>query len=234
MGTSYGLIEVSGVVAAIDSLDAMCKASDVSLVTWERKLGGRLVTLIVEGGVSDVKAAVDAAKNICEENKHILAASGVIAAPSEEIRKMVALSARRIQRKREQEAQAEAARAAAAAEANAADTAESEPTAGVNAAKPEASDGTAEAENASETTRTESAAGVKNETEAVETESVAETNATDVVSADPASEADTADATNAGETGADASDTAESADSEAKADNTGKPADQAKKNHRKK
>ncbi len=98
MGTSYGLIEVSGVVAAIDSLDAMCKAAEVSLVTWERKLGGRLVTIIVEGSVSDVKAAVEAAQGICQENGHILAASGVIAAPCEETRKMVALSAKRLQK----------------------------------------------------------------------------------------------------------------------------------------
>ncbi|MBQ2803756.1 MAG: BMC domain-containing protein [Lachnospiraceae bacterium] len=99
MGSSYGLIEVSGVVAAVDSLDAMCKAADVSLVTWERKLGGRLVTIIVEGDVSDVKAAVEAAAHIAKENNHILAASGVIAAPCEETRKLVALSAKRIQKK---------------------------------------------------------------------------------------------------------------------------------------
>ena len=103
MGSSYGLIEVSGVVAAIDSLDAMCKASEVSLVTWERKLGGRLVTIIVEGTVSDVKAAGEAAENICKVNNHILAAKGVIAAPCEETRKLVALSAKRIQKKTETE-----------------------------------------------------------------------------------------------------------------------------------
>ena len=97
MGTSYGLIEVSGVVAAIESLDAMCKAASVSLVTWERKLGGRLVTIIVEGNVADVKAAVEAAKHITKENGHILASSGVIASPTDEIRKIVALSAKRIQ-----------------------------------------------------------------------------------------------------------------------------------------
>lgn len=96
MGSSYGLIEVSGVVAAIDSLDAMCKAAGVSLVTWERKLGGRLVTIIVEGEVADVKAAVEAAEHICAANHHILAAKGIIAAPSEEIRKIVALSAKRL------------------------------------------------------------------------------------------------------------------------------------------
>lgn len=99
MGSSYGLIEVSGVVAAMDSLDAMCKAADVSLVTWERKMGGRLVTMIVEGTVSDVKAAVEAAANICKANHHILAASGIIASPAEETRKLVAKSAKRLQKK---------------------------------------------------------------------------------------------------------------------------------------
>lgn len=98
MRTSYGLIEVSGVVAAIDSLDAMCKAASVSLVTWERKLGGRLVTIIVEGDVADVTAAVEAAKNTAKVNHHILAAFGIIAAPSEEIRKIVAVSASRLKK----------------------------------------------------------------------------------------------------------------------------------------
>ena len=76
-GTSYGLIEVSGVVAAIDSLDAMCKAAEVELVTWERKLGGRLVTIIVEGTVSDVKAAVEAvAENLGEDGRILVRESG--------------------------------------------------------------------------------------------------------------------------------------------------------------
>ena len=98
-GTSYGIIEVSGVVAAIDSLDAMCKAAEVSLVTWERKWGGRLVTIVAEGTVSDVTAAVQAAVEICRQNDHIMASHGVIAAPCDEIRKMVAISAKRIGKK---------------------------------------------------------------------------------------------------------------------------------------
>ena len=105
-GKSYGLIEVSVVVAAIDSLDAMCKAAEVELVTWERKLGGRLVTIIVEGSVSDCKAAVDAAVACCKSLGRIMASYAVIAAPSDEIRKMVALSEKRIL------AQKEAAKAA--------------------------------------------------------------------------------------------------------------------------
>jgi len=99
MGGSYGLIEVSGVVAAMDCLDAMCKAADVKLVTWERKMGGRLVTIIVEGTVADAKAAVEAAANIAKANNHILAASGIIAAPAEETRRLVAKSAKRLQKK---------------------------------------------------------------------------------------------------------------------------------------
>ncbi len=95
--SSYGLIEVSGVTAAIDSLDAMCKAADVQLVTWERKLGGRLVTVIVEGSVSSVTAAVEAACAACEREGLIMASHGVIASPAEETRKMVELSASRKQ-----------------------------------------------------------------------------------------------------------------------------------------
>ena len=61
MSKSYGFIEITGVVAAIDALDIMCKTADVELASWERKLGGRLVTLIVEGDVSAVNEAVEAA-----------------------------------------------------------------------------------------------------------------------------------------------------------------------------
>ena len=51
MGKSFGFIEISGVAAAVDALDIMCKAANVEFVTWERKLGGRLVTVIVRGDV---------------------------------------------------------------------------------------------------------------------------------------------------------------------------------------
>ena len=96
MAGAYGLIEVTGVVAAIDCLDAMTKAASVELCTWERKLGGRLCTLIVEGDVSDVKASIEAAKAISKENNHNVASWGVIPAPCMETRKMVAMSAERL------------------------------------------------------------------------------------------------------------------------------------------
>ncbi len=57
---SIGLLEVSGLVASIVGLDAMVKASNVRLIHCEKRLGGRLVTLIVKGDVSAVRAAVEA------------------------------------------------------------------------------------------------------------------------------------------------------------------------------
>lgn len=56
---SLGLLEVQGLVAAIEGLDAMLKAADVRVVHTEKRLGGRLVTIIVAGSVSSVTAAVE-------------------------------------------------------------------------------------------------------------------------------------------------------------------------------
>ena len=92
MGKSYGFVEITGVVAAIDALDIMLKAADVSLATWERKLGGRLVTMGIEGDVAAVTVAVDAAVAGAIK-KPVL--HTVIARPHEETVRMVELSASR-------------------------------------------------------------------------------------------------------------------------------------------
>ena len=98
MNKAYGFIEITGVVAALDALDIMCKTADVELASWERKLGGRLVTLIVQGDVSAVTEAVEtaAAKAIKKP-----ASYAVIARPHEEIVKIVELSASRWKKKTE-------------------------------------------------------------------------------------------------------------------------------------
>ncbi len=57
---SIGLLEVSGMVASVVGLDAMLKAANVRLIHTEKRLGGRLVTLIIKGNVSAVQAAVEA------------------------------------------------------------------------------------------------------------------------------------------------------------------------------
>ena len=98
MGKALGFIEITGVVAAMDALDIMCKAADVSLATWERKLGGRLVTLVVEGDVDAVKASVEAA---CERALKKPVSTGILPNPHPEIVKMVELSASRFKGKPE-------------------------------------------------------------------------------------------------------------------------------------
>ena len=95
MSRSYGFIEITGVVAALDALDIMCKAANVSLSSWERKLGGRLVTIIVEGDVSAVTEAVEAACSRCIKKP---VSHAVIANPHEEIVKLVELSSTRWKR----------------------------------------------------------------------------------------------------------------------------------------
>ena len=62
MEKAIALLEVQAMVTAIVGLDAMVKAADVKLIHVEKRLGGRLVTLVVEGSVSAVQAAADAGK----------------------------------------------------------------------------------------------------------------------------------------------------------------------------
>ena len=92
---SLGFVEVSGVVAAVDALDIMCKSADVSLVSWERKLGGRLVTLIITGSVSAVQAAVDNAVAGCIKKP---CSTAVIANPHPETVRLAELSAQRLKK----------------------------------------------------------------------------------------------------------------------------------------
>ena len=87
---SLGLVEVSALGNAIIMLDDMLKVADVEFVATERKLGGRLVTIVVKGELTAVTASVDAgvkrAKK-CECYK----ASNVIARPHDEILKFLHL-----------------------------------------------------------------------------------------------------------------------------------------------
>ena len=99
MSKAYGFIEITGVVAAINALDIMCKTADVELASWERKLGGRLVTLIVQGDVSAVTEAINAAVAGAIKKP---ASYAVIARPHEEIVKLVELSASRWKKKAEE------------------------------------------------------------------------------------------------------------------------------------
>jgi len=87
---SYGFVEISGVTAAIAALDVMCKTADVELITWERKWGGRLVTVIIRGEVSAVKEAVAAVGEFAKP-----VARGVLPNPHSEIVRLILSSLRK-------------------------------------------------------------------------------------------------------------------------------------------
>ena len=59
VGDALGLIETRGLVGMIEATDAMLKAANVVLVSWE-KVDAGLVTAMVRGDVGSVKAATDA------------------------------------------------------------------------------------------------------------------------------------------------------------------------------
>ena len=81
---SIGLLEVQGLVASIEGLDAMLKAADVRLIHTEKRLGGRLVTIIIAGKVDAVAAAVEAGKKRAEALGEVFGCE-VIANPHEEV-----------------------------------------------------------------------------------------------------------------------------------------------------
>ncbi len=92
---SLGFVEIQSTTAAIDVLDIMCKSANVEFVTWEKKLGGRLVTVVVQGEVAAVTAAVENAVNGAIKKP---AAYAVIANPHEELVRVLEKSAARLKK----------------------------------------------------------------------------------------------------------------------------------------
>ena len=86
--TAIALLEVQAMVAAIVGLDAMVKAADVKLIHVEKRLGGRLVTVVVEGEVSAVTAALEAGKNAAAEVGNVKVCE-VIARPHPDVMKFL-------------------------------------------------------------------------------------------------------------------------------------------------
>lgn len=85
---SKGFIETKGLVAAIEAADAMVKAANVSL-TGKKIIGGGLVTVMIEGDVGAVKAAVDAGAAAAQKVGELVSVH-VIARPDEEIEEFLA------------------------------------------------------------------------------------------------------------------------------------------------
>lgn len=80
---SKGFIETKGLVAAIEAADSMIKAANVEII-GKKAIGGGLVTVIVEGDVGAVKAAVDAGAAAAQKVGELVSVH-VIARPDEGI-----------------------------------------------------------------------------------------------------------------------------------------------------
>ena len=93
---SLGLVEVSALGNAIAMLDEMVKVANVEFVAVERKLGGRLVTIVVRGSVSAVTASVETGRRFAEAH-NCLKSAEVIANPHPEILKFIHLDKEEIE-----------------------------------------------------------------------------------------------------------------------------------------
>ena len=63
---AIGLLEVQGLVASITGLDAMLKTAETRCIHTEKRLGGRLVTLVITGKIDAVKSAIEAGRKAAE------------------------------------------------------------------------------------------------------------------------------------------------------------------------
>jgi microcompartment protein CcmL/EutN len=87
LSKALGMIETRGLIGSIVAADAMVKAADVRLVKQE-KVTGALVTILVEGDVGAVQAAVEAGKYAASSVGELLSAH-VIPRPDDEVSKML-------------------------------------------------------------------------------------------------------------------------------------------------
>ena len=88
MENAIALLEVQAMVTAIVGLDAMVKAANVKLIHVEKRLGGRLVTVVVEGSVSAVTAALEAGVEAAKTVGNVACAE-VIPRPHSDIVKFI-------------------------------------------------------------------------------------------------------------------------------------------------
>ncbi|MFV1963833.1 MAG: BMC domain-containing protein [Pirellulaceae bacterium] len=77
---ALGFIETQGFTAVFEAIDSACKAANVEVVGKE-KLGGGYVTVVIQGDVAAVKAAIEAGRVRVDELGKLIAAH-VIPRPS--------------------------------------------------------------------------------------------------------------------------------------------------------
>ncbi len=82
------MIETRGLVAALESLDTMCKAASVSMIDLKR-VGSGLVAVVVEGDVAAVTSAIEAGKTAHLRTGGELVSANVIPRPHPELAKIL-------------------------------------------------------------------------------------------------------------------------------------------------
>jgi len=83
MSEAIGMIETKGYVGSVEASDAMVKAANVSLVKTI-PIGGGLISVLCQGDVGSVKAAVDAGAKAASKIGELVA-SHIIARPHEDL-----------------------------------------------------------------------------------------------------------------------------------------------------
>ncbi len=84
---ALGFIETQGFTAVFEAIDTACKAASVEVVGKE-KLGGGYVTVVIQGQLSAVSAAIESGKEKVDGLGKLIAAH-VIARPSEAVLKLL-------------------------------------------------------------------------------------------------------------------------------------------------
>ena len=98
---ALGLIEVVGLVGAIEAADTASKAADVKVIGYELTKGSGMVLVKIVGGVSAVKSAVDAASMAAERISQVVSKL-VIARPSDELDKIIKVEKEKTDKKLEE------------------------------------------------------------------------------------------------------------------------------------
>ncbi len=83
MSEALGMIETKGYVGSVEASDAMVKAANVSLIKTI-SIGGGLITVLCQGDVGSVKAAVDAGTRAVSKIGELVS-SHIIARPHEDL-----------------------------------------------------------------------------------------------------------------------------------------------------
>lgn len=81
---AVGLMEAKGLPESLEALDAMCKAASVTLIEAKR-IGGGVITLILEGDVAAVSAAIDTGTQLMKDHRMDILCAYVIPNPHPEL-----------------------------------------------------------------------------------------------------------------------------------------------------